>query len=419
MKKKHRPEIDYTGWTKEQHIAHLKTETAYQKVYEKIDATDIEEFIEEYATLKVGLYEKKDAYSAEYEQHHTQFLVKADAYIDKILQKKLFNLQCRWRANEIQLPLIHVIDDFDYWQENIRSCPFIVPITEAEIDICVRFLKEDIDWDDNDYNDVYWQNYDGMRFRMKYDAYTKEERTVYDMKHGCNEDDLPRLYVFFDKYQKTDDLMHLTDLRGPVEATYMEKSDEIAGEQYEETLIKEGKLEEMLDLDSNGLSKTIQYYFSVRNLKWAKFVERTEDQQTKELFKQSEYVNRKDKKSIYFERTTVHSLKNDPTVYFKFLQEFDEIPPIEAQAGDNWRIALERTARKFQQQKIAEMLPYAYEAYLLEFETLDNMPQLIADRVARFKYDTESKAYKDMIENREFILDGREALTGQRDFDYL
>jgi hypothetical protein len=419
MKKKHRPEIDYTGWTKEQHIAHLKTEPAYQKVYEKIDSTDIEEFIEEYATLKVDLYEKKEAYAAEYEQHYTQFLVKADAYIDKILQKKLFNLQCRWRANDIQLPLIYVIDDFDYWQENIRSCPFIVPITEKEIDICISFLKEDIDWDDNEYNGVYWQNYDGIQHKLKYDSYTKEERVVYGMGQACNEDDFPRLYAFFDKHQNTADLLHLPDLRGPVEQMYMEKSDEIAGAEQIETLRKEGKLEEMMDFDSNGLSKTMEYYLSVRKLKWAKFVERTEDQQTKELFKQSEYVNRKDKRSIYFERTTVHSRKNDPMVYFKFLQEFDEIPPIEAQAGDNWRIALERTARKFQQQKIAEMLPYAYETYLLEFDTFDNIPQLIADRVARYKYDIESKEYKEMIENREFILDGREALTDKRDFDYL
>jgi hypothetical protein len=418
MKRKHRPEIDYTGWTKEQHIEHLKKERAYFKHYEKIDSTDIDEFIEEYATLKTELYEKKEELATKYERHETQFLTKADYYIDTILQKKLLNLQCLWRANKIQLPLICVIDDFDYWQENIRACPFIAPITEQEIEICVRFLLEEIDWDDNEYNDTFWQNLDGFKFRMDYERYSEDERKIHEMT-GCNEDEIPRLYTFFDKHLKTAYLLDLEDLRGPIESAYYNQAEEMASEGYEETLIKEGKWDEMMDFDENGVSKTMEYYFWMHSLRWAKFVERAEDQQTRELFRQWEYFRRKEKKSIYYERITVHSLKNDPTVYFDFLQEFEEVPAIEAQSGDNWRIALERTARKFKQIRVAEVLPYAYETYLLGFENLDNIPRLIAQRVACYTYDTTTKHYDSMMENREFILDGREALTGKRDFDYL
>lgn len=418
-KKQRRPEIDYTGWTKEQHIEHLKNEAAYQKHYARIDSTDLEEFIADYAKVKVALYEKKEEYTTKYENHKTQFLTKADYYINIILQKKLLNLQCRWRANLIQLPLIYLIDDFDYWQENIRACPFIAPITEEEIEICIRFLLEEIDWNENNYQDIFWQNLDGFKFRLAYDGYSDDERKINNMIGPCGEDDIPELYKFFDKHQKTAYLMDLIDLRGPIETSYYEKAEEIAGEGYEETLIKEGKWDEMMDFDENGLSKTMEYYFYLHSLQWAKFVQRAEDQQTRELFECSEYFHRKEKKSIYFEPVTVDSLKNDPTVYFDFLQEFEEVPQIEAQKGDNWRVALERTARKFQQIRIAEMMPYAYETYLLEFENLENIPRLIAQRVACYTYDTTAKEYESMMDNREFILDGREALTGKRDFDYL
>jgi hypothetical protein len=418
MKRKLRSDIDYTGWTKEQHIEHLKTEEAYQKLLKKIDASDIEEFIDEYATLKVELYKKKEEYTTTYEKHTTQFLNKADVYIDKILQKKLFNLQCKWRANLIKLPLIKIIDDFDYWENNIRNCPFISPITEEEMGICIRFLHEEIDWEDNDYQYHFWQNYDGYKMRAKFDSYSDAERSIFGMSEQCNEDDLPKLYTFFDKYQYTHNLMLLEDIRGPIETSYIEKCDELDLAEHEKKMLEDPKyVEEISDLDENGNHKTMDYYIWMRGLQWEKFVDKCEDLQTRELFKQSEFVNRKDKKSIFFERILVHSFKNDTSVYFNLLQEFDIELPIKS--NKNWRIALEETAREFQQIKIAEFLPYAYETYLIGLGDYDSIKELIDERVARYSFNTESKEYKLMMERREYMLEGREALTGKKDLDYL
>jgi hypothetical protein len=316
------------------------------------------------------------------------------------------------------LPLIKIIDDFDFWEKYIRDCPFISPITEREIDICLRFLEEEIDWDDNDYMYHFWQNVDGFKLRLKYDSYTQEEKSIYGMEEGCNENDLPQLYAFFDKYQNTQDLIFLEDVRGLIEKTYTKKLDEMALEEHNKKTLEDPKyMESMYDLDENGTQKSMEYYFWVDSLKWEKFVHKCEDLQTRELFKQSEYVNRNNKKEPFFLPNSIKSFKNDTSVYFNFLQEFDV--ELSIKSNKNWRIAIEETARKFQQSKVAEILPYAYETYLIGLGDYETIPQLIEERVARYKYDTTSNAYMYMMENRAEMLEGREALTGKRDFDYL
>ena len=102
-----------------------------------------------------------------------------------------------------------------------------------------------------------------------------------------------------------------------------------------------------------------------------------------------------------------------------FLQEHDE--PIPVDAHDDWRIAIRLATYRFKQRKAAEMLPYAYDSYLLEFDDETDVDKIIATRVANFQYDKEDqfRLYKHLMNEKEEFLNGREALTGKRDFDYL
>jgi hypothetical protein len=106
--------------------------------------------------------------------------------------------------------------------------------------------------------------------------------------------------------------------------------------------------------------------------------------------------------------------------YVNFLREFDEPIPIEA--NDTWKGGIICAVKKFKQKKAAEMLAYAYDTYLMEFDEDLPLDQLIAQRVERYKYP-EVEEGEDLIvwrinlhKNR--ILNGREALDGKRDFDY-
>jgi hypothetical protein len=239
------------------------------------------------------------------------------------------------------------------------------------------------------------------------------------MGADCKDDEYPCIYAFFDKHQNTADWLYTYDVRRPIEHDYILKSEEIQNEKYHKEQEEEEKRNEAAMIGENKKEKALEYFASLTTEEWAKYVDSLEDEQTKELFKLSAFAHRNDKEDEYFECATIYSTQNDPIVYFNFLQELGENIPIIAKPNDSWRVALERTVRKFQQPKIADFLPYAYDTYLLEFDQLDNIPQLIADRVARFTFDTSTESYKKMLKDRGYLLDGREALTGRRDFDYL
>lgn len=438
MQRKFIKQTDYSNWTVEQHADYLRTEKTYKRHFEALDAEKVEAFIQRYALKKKEWYDKKENYQTAYERYQTQFLNKADRYIDLILQKKLFNLQCKWRAGLINLPLIQLCDDFDYWEAHIRTCPFIPLITQKEIDICVLFLNEKIDWDDNPYRDfqpvkidwndnpsrffpILWQNYEGFKFRVTFDESSDAERLINYM-HGCNEPNYPHLYLFFDEHQKTKDFLHLPNLRGLKEREYFDASDIVDWERREAEMKENGTWEEQMMINEEHLwdnndddddERSDFYRFKIvmwlnNELYVDEFIELAEDEQTKELFKQKEH----------FQKIDIDlSNQDELTNYFLFLKEIDEKIPIEAH--ENWRVALEQAVRKFQQVKIADLLPYAYDAYLIGFEEMDSSPATIAKRVANHRYVEDCEEYEAMIENRNYFLQGRKALDENQDFDYL
>ncbi len=196
MKRTPKKWIDYTDWTVEQHIEHLRTNPDYLAYYAKFNPDSIESFIKEYAINKHRDYKNEEYYKDLYESYQTRFLHHAERYLEQILQKKLFNLQCQWRACQIELPLVDIIADFGYWSSNILICPFIPPITEAEIDLCIRFLHESIDW--GNCNDCYvediWQDYDGFKNQIFVDDHEGEPEAEALKSWNCVE--LPDLYQF-------------------------------------------------------------------------------------------------------------------------------------------------------------------------------------------------------------------------------
>ena len=258
MKKRPKKRVDYTGWTIEQHKEYLRTEEVYLEYYKAFNPDSIEEFIEKYAYDKHYLYGRESWYMDRYESYQTRFLSLADDYIDMILQKKLFNLQCQWRACLVELPLIDIISDFDYWSSHsvIRSCPFIPPITEAEIDLCVRFLKEKIDWSLDRYGyDYLYQTYDRFKNQLFYDEHEGEPEAEALSGWDCVE--MPGLYHFFDTFQGTTGLINLPNIRGEKEKEYINKGSELAYEERVAAMKAAGtyKTHKWEELDEDGKPK--------------------------------------------------------------------------------------------------------------------------------------------------------------------
>jgi hypothetical protein len=404
--------------TPKQHEAYLRTEPAFQAFYAQYDPKSIEEFIKDYARQKLNVCQSEFLYKAQYDSYHTQFLRLADDYIDMILQKKLFNLQCQWRAGLVELPLVDFIGDFDYWSNHIRACPFLPLITAAEIDLCTRFLKEGIDWSQNNYAEKVWQEYD--HFQNYFFIQSQEDKEAAKKSVYYDYADLPSLYSFFDEHQGTGDLVHLPNIRGEKEADYRHEGFMIGyNQRVAETKTADATEEEEADetenvtdttavLDTKESPETKVYLPNLYGFGGESqvFVDAVEDAHTQEMFKYYRHYKQRDNDYNY------EGLEDD----LAFLQEFNE--PIKIEAFDDWRTAIMVATYRFKQNKAAEMLPYAYDTYLLEFEDEDE-ETILLKRLAKHRFDPNQRAYKILSYHKEEFLDGREALTGKRDFDYL
>ena len=75
-----------------------------------------------YALLYGDLYERIENKMA------LKYKEMAEEHIWRIQQRKLFDLQCRWRAEEIKLDGVELTVDFRIWEKKIDECPFITPI---------------------------------------------------------------------------------------------------------------------------------------------------------------------------------------------------------------------------------------------------------------------------------------------------
>ncbi len=411
MKRVPKKWLDYTAWTVEQHAEHLRTDPTYLAYFAKFNAESVEKFITEYASKKHNSYTTEAFFKQSYESYKTYFLSHADRYIDQILQKKLFNLQCQWRACLIELPLVDIIDDFEYWSLDncIRACPFIPPITEDEIDLCIRFLLEDMDFGhcNNAYIEDFFQDYDKFKNQLFVDEHEGTPEAEAVSRRSCAE--MPNLYHFFDTFQGTTHLINLPNIRGEKERPFEDKGQSLRYEEREKELKEKGMYKEPKrpNLDAEGRPLTDADKPSLYTHNADEFIEQAEDERTKDMLKAYEHYKKRNHNLNY------DGLDEDIEV----LKEFDEPIPIDALS--DWRIAVRLAAARFRQKKAAEMLPYAYDSYLLEFDEGEDVEQIIAQRVAHVKYNNQYNIYDQLLRCKKEFLNGREALTGKRDFDYL
>ncbi|MBI3218412.1 MAG: hypothetical protein HYZ44_02775 [Bacteroidetes bacterium] len=187
--------------TKEKILEELKANPkaiAFLSVYDEKSA---DSFLESYANTKRLLLEHGETWRKwDDEDYYREW---AEDLYWIIAQKKLFNLQCQWRAGQISLPIINSWE-FLYWEENIKSCPLIEDATPEEIDVLIKYL-ESATYHDIDNLPHEWQNH--YEFR--------------DEETGIGAGDYyPDWYHFYDTHFGTQGLILLPDTMGEIEDKY-------------------------------------------------------------------------------------------------------------------------------------------------------------------------------------------------------
>lgn len=162
-------------------------------------------FAASYSSGKADLYTKGPT---TVEAQSTKFLQFREAAADvlwHIQQKKLFDLQCQWRAEQLTLPQIYQCHDFNTWSHYIDRCDWLSPITADEVACYEAYLRSD-SYDHE--SATMWQQYED--FKLSEDP---------DRQHEADEE-LPAWYAYHNAVTGAGALLSLPDIRGAKEEVY-------------------------------------------------------------------------------------------------------------------------------------------------------------------------------------------------------
>lgn len=356
-------------------ISEVKDSETCRNYFGKYDPDSIEEFIVEYANTKTELIGSYEFYMKLYnEDENEEFLQNARFVLNCILQKKLFNLQLQWRAEQIKIEEIQSSFEFDFWEKNIEHCPFIPPITTHELEIMKEFLRKN--YFRNLEETEHWQFY--------YDLMEKDEDGFYG--------NIPEWYDDYDGVFGTGQLLLLPNTRGDKEDFYMQ----LAREENAREIEKENK------------NKPPQAPYVPKLYHWFneifEFAMQCEgDKYFKELFKlwhKRYYPEYKD------QEYESHLVENAIEV----LESADR--PVMLSSSLIWHKAIIDGADRYTIDRTLEVLDVVYEEYI----TLINLG--ISNR---FTPEEEAEARKNTYYFKSFsdmILKGRELNGEPRNFDF-
>jgi len=182
----------------------LRTNPRYKPFFEKFNPRSIEDFIRDYPADKIRWLELGSWRLQQNEKHSINHYTMAENCFFEIQQKKLFDLQCKWRAEQITIKEVEICFDFDYWGRHIKNCPFLPAVTTEEVEIYCQYLLSDNAEFDKWYE---WQDYDNIK-----EEYQQDEGQFY----------MPEWYDFHNSRTGAGMLLMLPNIRGEKEDFYTE-----------------------------------------------------------------------------------------------------------------------------------------------------------------------------------------------------
>ena len=193
--------------TKAQIEETLSSDPRTQAYFKSFNPASVEYFVKDYARKKMTWHQYGKFYVDQCEEEDTQWIAHAARHLQYIQQKKLFDAQCLWRAEQASYPGVDITFDFRKWEEDVLRCPFIEPISEADVALYTRYLKSgNADLLDQRFRHVEWQEY------------TRLKRSADD---DNSETQFPEWYDYHNTATGSGVLLSLPNLRGTKEQFYL------------------------------------------------------------------------------------------------------------------------------------------------------------------------------------------------------
>lgn len=345
----------------------LYCKARYKSFFDHYDDETIHSFIEEYARKK-ALYLLQGAnIIKEEETKQLYFRNLAENFIWEIQQKKLFDLQCLWRAGKVCVDGVEVTRDFMYLGAGIRNCNLVERITREEVELYMEYVLSDEYCDEE--HGINWQNYDRIKSNTLLAGYKSS---------------VPAWYNYYDKNMRVGSPLELPDTKGESEQFYIDLYNRKKAKEQDDFPANEYEADEKPPLKFNY--KTLEF-----------FVTTFEDKSIVKYFYAAEKHHPDLDKNAELDEA------------LQLLRECDEKNPIEA--NSNWKEAIILAGKQLKLRKTAGAMLTAFDEYNLRIKTklpffneTDQLKQqLILRSVAKYK---------------EQILEGRKLNNEPADFDF-
>lgn len=343
---------------KERWKMELENNPDVQEYLKKYRSSTISFFIDSYVQNKYLAYKYRKHYADQVERDRSIWIEEATKHLALILQKKLFDMQCLWRANQLEISEIDIALDFSIWEIKIFECPFL-EINTLDLELYSEFLLsgkthylEPIEGD--------WQDYE-----------------FYKDSDDGSERELPAWYQYHNFKTGNGSLLQLHDCKGEKEKFYIGLSE---GHKTEN-------------------KATSEYLQDERPFLFDFAEEATED-----IVNQFEDAEAKKYIQNYLRYNKSSDMDIDELWYN--LSNVEECIPIESHY--DYKQALEKAYNNYFFGKVAEHLSIAYSQYLFNRK----MNISTADILGRDVYDNLRKKLCSSI------LKGRELNGEPRDFNY-
>jgi hypothetical protein len=342
----------------------MMADERYIKYFEAYTEHSVAAFIKKYADARATLEVYGDFTKYRQENIIKDYHEGAWNALKEIQHKKLFDLECQWRAEQVtNLPGVLVSKDFYDIAKNVLLYDGIPEVTEEDIALYQDFLS---------------QKPGQIVYTLSYVYYPDYEQ-IKNQYHGFS----VAGYDYFDFHNNvtgSQSLLQLPDVRGMKETKYMD-----AARDFNIAKVK-------AKINSNSTQKNEKKYLSSTD---------------KELIRFGEHFG--DKKTINFIIDRWNWIKEKPDMIFSWAFEYlRDIAPekVSIGASDDWKEALYFAAIGHRNENISDLLPSVYEEYLLKKE------------MGLLHPEKENDPSRLSVIWKEHILKGRELLGEPRDFDY-
>ena len=299
----------------------LETNPRYAEFFKKFKTKSaLRSFIGNYAYQKTNFLLFGKNYHKRIIDWQGDLLESAWEYLSIILQKKLFDLQCLWRAEKIKIPDIEICDQFDYWGFYIETCPFLDTITDEEYKTLCSFIAEKSNFYDI-ITSIEWQDYPAPTLELMQDP---ESQLLYWFEYYNDKLNTPDYSLIYD------------DIRGEKESKYDDRPP--MSEEWSDLLYPE---------ESESL-----YPIGIEKGALDEFMNRYEN---KKLHK---YRDAHERKEFFTSPYLLPTLFEDAIEILRYSKE-----PVPIENHKKWYEAIIRSANNYWKAELFKRLESAYEEY--------------------------------------------------------